>query len=222
MCNIEKITNHIAAKIARHLKLDQDHEQVLAYGAFNILQISYSILLVILFGAICDVLIEALIISFTIAILRKYSGGVHAASPNQCAVIGTLVAVGFGWVIKELTPYLNSMLINIFCGSVFLFGFFIMYRYAPVDTPNKPIKKEDKRKRLKRNSIRTLWIFVMGIGIAWVFHIEILGVNEKSIISAIVVGIFWQSLTLTRLGYLLIDFVDLCLRKSMLLRGGER
>ena len=78
---MEKLSNNIANKVALELSLDDDNREVIAYGTFALIQMLFSIILVFLFGLLFHVAFEALIISFTGSILRKYSGGVHASSP---------------------------------------------------------------------------------------------------------------------------------------------
>ena len=99
---MEKLCNNIANKVALELSLDQDNKEVIAYGTFALIQTFFSIIFVFIFGLLFHVAFEALIISFTAAILRKYSGGVHASSPGNCTFIGTIVCVGQAVLISLL------------------------------------------------------------------------------------------------------------------------
>lgn len=222
MCSIEKMANFIAYKIAIHLKLGKDHEEVLMYGAFNILQTLWAVFWVMVFGMLFGVLIEALIISVTMATLRKYSGGVHAASPNQCAFLGAIVSVGFAVLLHKIEKFFTPMNMAVFVGGVFIFAYYMFYKYAPVDSPNKPIKKEEKRKKLKRNAIKTLFMFLLINILLAIFNSSIWGISCRSSVAAITIGVFWQSFTLTSLGHLLIYKVDAFLRKVSTLVGGEK
>ena len=99
---MEKLSNNIANKVASELTLDENNREVIAYGTFALIQMLLSITLVFLFGLLFHVAFEALIISFTGSILRKYSGGVHASSPGICTFIGTIVCVGQAVLISLL------------------------------------------------------------------------------------------------------------------------
>ena len=216
---IEKVSNRMAGKIASTLKLDKDHEEVLAYGAFNMIETFLSILLVVLFGLLFDVLLEAFIVSFTSAILRKYSGGAHATSPNRCAVIGVIVSVGPALIINKINTYENMIFIS--CVLSFVLAYYIMYKYAPVDTINKPIKKEERRRRFKEQSIILLSAYLMIIIIVGIAYLKTENLILLNSIIAIQLGVLWQSITLTFLGHMIIHKLDDFLRRVVNLWGGE-
>ena len=71
MFSISEISQKISGNITRELDLDEDKKAVINYGIFALIQIMLSIVSVIVFGAIFNVVVEALIISFVTSILRK-------------------------------------------------------------------------------------------------------------------------------------------------------
>ncbi|OFI01557.1 accessory protein regulator protein B [Clostridium acetireducens DSM 10703] len=160
---IEKISNKIGIKIALLLKLDKDHEEIITYGAFNLFQILLSIFWIIVFGFIFGVLLESVIILFTISLLRKYSGGVHSNSPNRCIVIGTTVSIVLALMVKKILCYLDVKLIIILTAISFLYSYFTILKYAPVDSPAKPIKKIETKNKFKKTSILILNISIISI-----------------------------------------------------------
>ncbi|MBF8984044.1 accessory gene regulator B family protein [Lutibacter sp. B2] len=216
---IEKLSNRIAGEIASTLKLDKDHEEVLAYGAFNLIETLLSIILVLLFGLLFDVLLEASIISFTSAILRKYSGGAHATSPNRCAVIGVIVSVGPALIIGKINTYENMIFIS--CILIFVLAYYIIYKYAPVDTLNKPIKKEERKRRFKKQSIILLSVYLITIIIVAIAYFKTKNITLLNSIASIQLGVLWQSITLTFLGHMIIHKLDESLRILVSLGGGE-
>ena len=153
MVKIEKICENISDYISRELNFNEDKKSVINYGIFAFIHMMICILLVMIVGFIFNVMVEALIISFTTSILRKSSGGVHANSPEKCAVIGTISSVGLALIVKNCN--LNYIM-NIFIGSIiFMFSYYIIYKLAPVDSVSKPIKNIKKIRKLKRASIIT-------------------------------------------------------------------
>lgn len=206
---MEKLCNKIANKIALELDFDNDKREVLAYGAFALLQMIISIALVLIFGLIFNVAVEALIISFAASILRKYSGGVHASSPSACMFIGTILCVGQALVIKFfLAPLINIKLLLILGTLIFIWSYYMLLRLAPVDSPNKPIKREEKRRRMKKGSITILFVYLIIVLInIIIFHY--FGINKFLIYATcIYVGVLWQTFTLTKSGYFTILYVD--------------
>src|SRR5471030_1140003 len=111
MMKIEGVCKRISNNIAQELNLDDDKRDVINYGIFAFIQMGICIALVIIFGLIFNVVTEALIISFTISILRKSYGGVHASSSGKCAIIGTITSVGMGIISKHI--YVSFGLVSI-------------------------------------------------------------------------------------------------------------
>ncbi len=206
---MEKLSNSIANKVALELSLDQDNREVIAYGTFALMQMLVSIIFVFLFGLLFHVAFAALIISFTAAFLRKYSGGVHASSPGNCTFIGTLVCVGQALLISLLIrPVVNLKLTIVLGALIFIWSYYIIYKVAPVDSLAKPIVKEEKRKRMKKGSIILLSVYLI---IAVVFILLYLSSGESKLLFyalCLYSGTLWQIFTLTTLGHLLVGKLD--------------
>lgn len=206
MFKIENTCEKISDYIARELSFDDDKKSVINYGIFASIQMIICIVLVILFGFIFNVTIEALIVSFTTSILRKSSGGVHANSPERCAIIGTVASVGMALV----SQYMHfSLSVIIVLGSiVFVWSFYIIHKLAPVDSIAKPIKSIKKRKKLKKSSIITLTIYFSIVVINMMCYLII---NKFSLLTyslCIYMGLLWQVFSLTKSGHLILGMLD--------------
>ena len=149
-----------------------------------------------MFGLIFGVLIEALIASFTGSLLRKSSGGVHADSPGKCTAIGTVMCVGIGLISKKIDISISLMILIEIC--IFIWSYIIIFKYAPIDSLAKPIKKEEKRMKLKKASIVILTIYLIIITLNTIlFH---LSGEEKYIVYSLCMcfSIIWQVFSLTK------------------------
>jgi accessory gene regulator B len=209
MFSMEKLTKNIAETIGSELKLDNDRKEIIAYGTFALLHMALSIVLVIIFGRMFGVSIEALIVSFTGSILRKYSGGAHASSPGICAAAGTVVAVGQAlFICFILTPLINLKLIIILGLLIFLWSFYIIYKLAPVDSDAKPIKTQKKRERMKKGSILILGTYLVIAVLNIIMYLLIHEENFLIFSLCIYGGIAWQAFTLTRGGHLIFSKID--------------
>ncbi|MBW9149910.1 accessory gene regulator B family protein [Clostridium sp. CM028] len=206
---MEKLSDNIANKVALELSLDEDNREVIAYGTFALMQMFISIILVFLFGLLFHVAFEALIISFTASILRKYSGGVHASSPGICTFIGTIVCVGEAILISLLmSSVVNLKLIIIIGTLIFIWSYYIIYKLAPVDSASKPIVKEEKRKRMKKGSTILLSVYLIISVFIILLYINSGGINLLFYTLCLYSGILWQAFTLTAPAHLLIGKVD--------------
>lgn len=210
---MEKIINSFSEYIAIELKLDEDKKKVIAYGTFVLMQTIISILLLILFGIIFKCTMEALIISFTVSILRKYSGGVHASSSGRCALLGTMICIGGALLIIHLLyPVIDIRLLIITELIAFIYSYFTTVKLVPVDNPKKPIKSIKKKEKMKKISLTIVTIYLIIISLCiflWVYT----GKNIFVIYSlCIELGLLWQVFTLTSMGHLLVFKLDKLLK----------
>lgn len=216
---IEKVCTMLTDKIAGELKMSKDERDVIHYGLFAIIHTSISIIAIIIVGALLGVLIPSLILSLTTVILRKYSGGAHASTPESCAIIGVIISVGGGWAATQIRWSLLSVAIGAIV--IFIFGFYQVYKLAPVDSPAKPIKKLEKQKTLKKKSILTLSIYCIGV----VFLLGLYLLQQSNIILiwtiCICLGVLWQVFSLTSLGHITVEKIDLFLIYTILRNKGE-
>jgi len=205
---MEKLCNSIANKVAIELKLDEDSKEVIAYGAFAILQIVLSTALVVFFGYLFNVLVEALIITFTSIILRKYSGGFHFSSPNICMSVGTIMCMILSKTALKLGNLADYKFMFILGFVTFIIAYFIIYKLAPVDSPSKPIRKLEKRKRMKKGSILVLNAYVIIAIINMIIYSQ-LGYKKLLIYgTCFYIGILWQTFTLTSFGHIVSKKID--------------
>ncbi|ACQ52469.1 accessory gene regulator B family protein [Clostridium botulinum] len=193
---IEQISNKIGSKISSNLNLDKDTQEIITYGAFAVLQILWSFLCVVILGYICNVLLESIIISLVIAVFRKYSGGIHANSPNKCAIFGAIICAGFALIVKNININLNLIFILIFI-LVFIYSYYAIFKFVPVDTKSKPIDNIDEKLRLKKCSFLVISILFL---IEILFVLLYLKYKYIALIyygSCVLMGVLWQSFTLT-------------------------
>lgn len=206
MFSIENLCEDISEKISKELELDKEKKSVIKYGIFAFIQTIISILVVVIVGFFLKVTVEALIISFTISILRKSSGGVHASSPGRCAIIGAIIAGAMGVVCRNIK--LNMLSSFFLAIIIFIWAYFTIYKLAPVDSASKPITNEVKRQRLKKISVKVLSIYLCIIILNIIVYIM---KNDEKILSynmCIYMGITWQIFSLTRSGDFFLKKLD--------------
>lgn len=217
MSRIEKLSKIIATKISNNLSIDNDHEEVIAYGAFALLQTMVSIFAVVVFGVIFDVLLEALVISFSAATLRKFSGGAHATAPMSCALIGMIVFGGLALLVKNFIIKIDFIYLAVIMTSAFVLVFYIMFKYSPVGSVNKPLKKEATRIRLKKQSLKYVLCLLILIILLILVYLKIKNIYLLSVAVCITTGFVWQSITLVSLGRLIIEKLDKALGGTKIL-----
>ena len=200
---MEPWVRRFANRIATELHLDAEREAVIAYGLIAIVQISLTLLLVVLFGLLVGALWEALVICLSVSIYRKYSGGAHAHDAEFCTVVTvvycTLAALVARWLATHYVPALMLAAIALTYGV----AFWVAYQRVPVDSPNKPIKTERKIRRMRKTSFLLLSMFVC---VSVFFYV--LGVHPtvgRALGISLLLGVGWQTLTLIPLGAILLN-----------------
>ncbi|WP_297427854.1 accessory gene regulator ArgB-like protein [Clostridium sp.] len=218
------LTEKIAMKIGKNAKVllnvDEDNEQIIIYGAINLLQIISAILWVIIAGFLLGVVYEALIFSITVSVFRKYSGGVHASSPSRCIIIGTVVASAAGIVTDKILCKLNIATIISISVAVIILALIIVIKKAPVDSVKKPITNIEMKKQFKKKSIITIIIYSVIILTLFILNQKNSEIYYINAIECISLGILWQTITLTKGGISLLNKVDLGIK--YIIERGEK
>lgn len=205
---IEQLGLFLAKRLGKSLNYSEEQIAVLAYGLFGMIQTLLSIVIVIILGTLLGIMLEALIVSFSIALLRKSSGGAHATSAERCLILGTFLSL-LGAMLAYLLA--TTLTINlIFCITLFLFiwSFYIVYKKAPVATSNKPIKSTQKQQKLKQESILVVSIYLVIVLLLFLvnFFTETYSILIYSI--CLTLGMSWQVFTITNIGHQAIYFLD--------------
>ena len=195
------------------LKLDNEKIDIMKYGAYNIVHTLIGFLLVFITAIIFDVLFEAVIIQTVIYTLRKSSGGAHATSPNRCTILGTLIILSLSILVNRLY-YINYYMLAVFAIFCCLFAYYMIYNFAPVDTPTKPIKKPERRLKFKRNSLFFLHICTAMTIVLFVLYVNYESAIIKRTIFSIWTGLAWQAFTLSHFGHLIINGLDVLMKNT--------
>jgi accessory gene regulator B len=200
---MEALARKLARNVSSSLGYDDEKEAVVAYGLIAIIQVTVTYLLVLCFGILTGVPAEAMIMSFSVSILRKYSGGAHAKTAEFCTFFSVVYCVSTAVISKRLLAGISSP-VSMAVALVIIFGlsFLAVYQFAPVDSPNKPIKTEAKKKRMRKGSFIVLSIYLM-ISIVF-FILEYKSEIFRSYEISMLFGISWQIFTLTHPGDLFI------------------
>jgi accessory gene regulator B len=197
---MERLAQIISNKISCELGFDEEKRQVVTYGLVAILQFVITVSIICMIGIFFNTLIESLFICFSVSLLRRYSGGAHLNSIELCTVLSIIYSTIFAILCKYFfVSFISTSILIIILIVVFLLSFFAVYKLAPVDSPNKPIKTKKKRDRMRKGSYLTLSVFFV-ISVTFL----ILGKhynNFNSYLLSILFGILWQVFTLTKKGH---------------------
>ncbi len=140
----------------------------------------------------------ALAATITAAAMRALAGGAHSESPYVCILMSTFLALACGFLGRWLAPFLTTRLTVILVGVIALAGMAVLSRYAPADTPAKPIPPA-QAEVLKRLSLALLALWAAGC---------LLLPLGPVLRGASIGGISWQLLSVTPTGSMIVRSLD--------------
>lgn len=219
MYSPEKMALAITNKMSSSLNLDNDKKEIIQYGAFMLIQTSTSILATLISGILFGVLMEIITISVVSSSLRKNSGGAHASSPGICIVLGTITFTILALLINLIITININTLVKVTI-TTFVFSYYIIIKKCPVAAPTKPIKSIEKRKKLKKKTINTLHVYFITCFILSFFYFSLNNLLFLKLIICVVMGVFWQTITLTTFGGNAMHTIDNFFR-TFTKEGGE-
>ena len=213
MVLIERLSKQIASKTAEALNLDQDREEVIAYGALNFFHTLFTTILLVAFGLLTGSLIEVLLIALTSASIRKYSGGIHADSLNHCAIVSVILFGGLSQIIKYVPVFTDPWVVILYQSVVGIAALILFMRLCPVESPNKPIRNPETRKRLRRSAIVLVFVFQLISVAFWFWYWKTNSPFALRLIASVSTGLLWQVISLTLIGRFIITKLELLLNK---------
>jgi len=199
MISIQSISNSRAEWLASKIPNDryptkEDQIEVYTYVIGGVLGETSNIILLISLALILGVLTNAIFITLTFTSLRVIAGGYHFKTHLRCATISLIQFIGCALVVQYTHQYWTY--VNIYCLLIFsiFMALYIIIRYIPRDTPNKPITEQIQINKFKRWSLFYIsgWIVTMSI---------FLLLNIKIIVIASCFGLLLELFSISELGY---------------------
>lgn len=207
---MEKLARLMARKIGRGLNADDERIAVMAYGLTALLQLVFILAASVLMGCLFGFLPEAMIVFLSVGFLRRLIGGHHSQSFNGCLVMSILCIGIFSALAHYVLPLCGMTAAYIASGAVYAVASLLIFRLAPVDSPNKPVRRPDKIRRLRRSAFAVMLAFAA---------LTVLGLLYGSrsalclrCVWALNLSVLWQAWMLTRSGAYVIGIIDRCLK----------
>lgn len=145
--------------------------------------------------------VPTMVIMLVFASLRVIAGGYHMDTYGKCIAtsLGLFLVAG---VISQYTyRFWSSELVVIFTILSFIIGLFTIIKWAPSDTPNKPITEPEEIRKFKRRSIIYVFVWLGAISLFTYFKLHML-------IIAGCFGLLLEVFTITPLGYRFFDVIS--------------
>lgn len=205
---IEKVSLNLSDKLGTKLNKTAEEKSVLNYGLFVMLHTTIGVVVTFLVGLITGMVLEMMTISIVTAWLKRYTGGVHASTPERCAIIGVLLSFTLSIGTKKLESILDFKGLILLTIVVLSFSYYIVYKKCPVPSKNKPLKKDSTRKKLRKKAFNLITIFLILIVLLSVVYFTFSIQIAKIICISVILGIGLQIFVLTRIGSRVIHMLD--------------
>lgn len=138
---ISTLSKKTTNALIKNQSISEDDRELYEYGFFMLFSNLYFTVITCLFGMIFDVLFESLIFFVSFMLIRKYAGGYHAKTEVQCQIFSTVSIILSILVIR----YANLDRIAVFLLVLTAIASVLIFAFAPLDTPEKPLSKNEKK-----------------------------------------------------------------------------
>jgi len=139
---------------------------------------------------------ETVVILLASALYRRYAGGSHCTAYYRCTLTSLLTFLPLAYLAQFLLPY--SSLLTVCCAGLVVLT--IAWLKVPVGNPANPITDPIRRQSLRRKSlIMAVFLTILAIMLVFIYPLGS---------TAIMVGLLWQSITLTVPGHIYMSAWD--------------
>lgn len=166
---ISNIASKVTKKLIDKSVIADTEQELYVYGFFILISQILYFTLTMIFGVLLDIVLESIIFYIAFQFIRRYAGGIHASSELKCE-IATTTSIFLCLLCTKLCETNNiqmPILVLTSIATVFIFVF------CPLDTPEKPLTKEEC-KYFRKISWVILLLIMLTICIGWYFKLEFL------------------------------------------------
>ena len=196
------LTQPFVTYLGKKLDLTAEQEQVALFGLQTIIYTPVTLFFMLLVAWSLGCLLATIWATSSAFALRHYSHGANNNPPLTCMIKGILVYTALGKIALFAAPYLTRPVMLLMTGAGFLLTLPVVWRYAPADSPAKPVTDPQDRRWLRLAAIIVTCVIVA----AQIILIFTLPAFTASL--AVGLGLWWQAFTLTASGHRFVTLFD--------------
>jgi len=180
-----RVSTTVSKYLSQQLNYNEEKEEIIAYGLEKLIITSLGFLAIIAVGFVLQVGKEVIAALAAGALLRKYSGGSHSATALGCIIYGAITYPAAAWLAHFIfTRYGSPGWPPLLIAGLIILA--VINRYAPVDSPGKPIVSQEFRR----------WLHWVSLIVASIFILIAIYLHQSSLSLAIIAGLFLQTVSL--------------------------
>lgn len=196
---------------AKHLAnaLNENHNKrsVYYYGFYVLFGTLVKGFILISVSLLLGIFIPALLTVTVLASLRLFAGGYHFDTYGKCLLVSMALTVATALISQYTHPYWSMAAVAIFLFLVFTLSLYMLIKYAPKDTPTKPITDPADIIKFKRLSI-------IYLGILLIICCVLSALGLKMYVMAICFGVLLEIFSITPAGHNFFNIIKVGLNKG--------
>lgn len=153
---ISKLAKGTACFFVDNKIIEVEDSEVYAYGIELLLSTIFNLIIAIIIALISNEFIPCVINLTAFVTIRMYAGGYHADTHWGCMLTLVCVLSAFILIIKTF----STATIRFLSPILWVLSVLILYKFAPVEHPNKPIS-EKKKMKLRKKSLISFFIWTI-------------------------------------------------------------
>lgn len=180
--------------ITKHQNESNEKRRVYYYGFQVIFGELMKVVLLIIASLILGTFKATMTAAIAFALLRRSAGGYHMNTFGKCTAVTFLMFIFAGVTAQYSYKVWPTVHIYILIMTTVLAGLIIIIKWAPADTPNKPITKPEKIQKFKRQSI--IFMLVLQILLLIMSYYK-----QYALIISACLGVLFEGFTIAPAGY---------------------
>lgn len=184
-------------------QLNESHEKrgVYYYGFQIIIGVIIKGVFLIAISRLLGALIPTLLALAAFATFRMTAGGYHMDTYGKCIITSLSMYILAGLAVQYTNRFWSTEAVIALIAASFVPALYVAVKWAPGDTPNKPITKPGKIRRLKILSI----IYVIG----WLILVSVMMYYRlNAFVMALCFGLILEAFTVSPAGYGFFDRIS--------------
>lgn len=165
---IGKIVTAIVSICEKNDLISKADLELYRFGINRLILFVVNLISALVVGAFCGMLIESVIFSIAYICLRRYSGGYHAQSAGKCYIYSILL------IVAALAMVKGFMQVVYVTFPLLLIADWIVFRYSPVESINKPLNQAEHD--FFRKTARVILLIENLIALVTCYHCKLIAI----------------------------------------------
>lgn len=155
----KQLADGIVGFLLKQNVVSEEEKPIYIYGCELIISSIFGILLILVAGVLTNRILESVCYLLCLIPLRQLTGGYHADSYFRCNLIFILCYIG----VCSLSYFSESLIIRIILFIMMVISWFIIKKYAPIDSEKKRIDSENRDYLNRKSQVLCLIIIMVAL-----------------------------------------------------------